>query len=53
MSRVLVVGGGVSGLAAAHRLRTLLGADADIVVVEAARSLGGKLSALELSLIHI
>ena len=48
MSRVLVVGGGVSGLAAAHRLRTLLGAEADIVVVEAARSLGGKLTALEI-----
>ncbi|MEJ2890655.1 protoporphyrinogen oxidase [Actinomycetospora aeridis] len=48
MSRVLVVGGGVSGLAAAHRLRTLLGPDADIVVVESARALGGKLSALEI-----
>lgn len=48
MTRVLVVGGGVSGLAAAHRLRTLLGPDAEIVVVEAARALGGKLSALEL-----
>lgn len=48
MTRVLVVGGGVSGLAAAHRLRTLLGPDAEIVVVEAARTLGGKLSALEI-----
>ena len=48
MTRVLVVGGGVSGLAAAHRLRTLLGPAADLVVVEAARALGGKLSALEL-----
>ncbi|WP_433787441.1 protoporphyrinogen oxidase [Actinomycetospora sp. CA-101289] len=48
MTRVLVVGGGVSGLAAAHRLRTLLGPDADIVVVEAARSLGGKIAAIEL-----
>jgi protoporphyrinogen/coproporphyrinogen III oxidase len=48
VSRVLVVGGGVSGLAAAHRLRTLLGPDAEIVVVEAARSLGGKLAALEI-----
>ncbi|MDD7936859.1 protoporphyrinogen oxidase [Actinomycetospora lutea] len=48
MTRVLVVGGGVSGLAAAHRLRTLLGPDADVVVVEAARALGGKLSALEI-----
>ena len=48
MTRVLVVGGGVSGLAAAHRLRTLLGPDAELVVVEAARSLGGKLAAIEL-----
>ena len=48
MTRVLVVGGGVSGLAAAHRLRTLLGPDAEIVVVEAARALGGKLAAVEL-----
>ncbi|HSK60031.1 MAG TPA: protoporphyrinogen oxidase [Actinomycetospora sp.] len=48
MTRVLVVGGGVSGLAAAHRLRTLLGPDAGIVVVEAARSLGGKIAAIEL-----
>jgi protoporphyrinogen/coproporphyrinogen III oxidase len=48
VTRVLVVGGGVSGLAAAHRLRTLLGPDAGIVVVEAARSLGGKIAAIEL-----
>ncbi|MFC5139406.1 protoporphyrinogen oxidase [Actinomycetospora rhizophila] len=48
MTRVLVVGGGVSGLAAAHRLRTLLGPDADLVVVESARALGGKLAALEI-----
>ncbi|MEJ2860256.1 protoporphyrinogen oxidase [Actinomycetospora flava] len=48
MTRVLVVGGGVSGLAAAHRLRTLLGPGAELVVVESARTLGGKLSALEL-----
>jgi oxygen-dependent protoporphyrinogen oxidase len=48
VTRVLVVGGGVSGLAAAHRLRTLLGPDAGIVVVEAARALGGKIAAIEL-----
>lgn len=48
MTRVLVVGGGVSGLGAAHRLRTLLGPDAEIVVVEAGRALGGKLSAVEI-----
>ena len=45
---VLVVGGGVSGLAAAHRLRTLLGPDAAITVVEAGRRLGGKLAAVDL-----
>jgi len=45
---VLVVGGGVSGLAAAHRLRTRLGDAAAVTVVESARSLGGKLAAVEL-----
>jgi protoporphyrinogen/coproporphyrinogen III oxidase len=48
VTRVLVVGGGVSGLGAAHRLRTLLGPDAAIVVVETARTLGGKIAAIEL-----
>ncbi|WP_019853554.1 protoporphyrinogen oxidase [Actinopolyspora mortivallis] len=43
MSRVAVVGGGVSGLTAAHRLRTLLGPEAEIVVVDRANRLGGKL----------
>lgn len=47
--RVLVVGGGVSGLAAAHRLRTRLGPDAAITVVESARRLGGKLEAIDLA----
>jgi protoporphyrinogen/coproporphyrinogen III oxidase len=46
--RVVVVGGGVSGLAAAHRLRTTLGAAAEIVVLESTRVLGGKLAAVEL-----
>ncbi|WP_433270453.1 protoporphyrinogen oxidase [Actinosynnema sp. CS-041913] len=40
---VAVVGGGISGLAAAHRLRCLLGAQARITVVEQADRLGGKL----------
>ena len=31
--RVAVVGAGVAGLAAAHRLRTLLGPDASVVFV--------------------
>jgi protoporphyrinogen/coproporphyrinogen III oxidase len=43
VTRVVVVGGGVSGLAAAHRLRTLLGPDATITVLEQADRLGGKL----------
>ncbi|GLZ54616.1 protoporphyrinogen oxidase [Actinomycetospora sp. NBRC 106378] len=46
--RVVVVGGGVAGLAAAHRLRTTLGDAAEIVVLESARVLGGKLAAVEL-----
>ncbi|GAA4828456.1 protoporphyrinogen oxidase [Actinomycetospora corticicola] len=46
--RVVVVGGGVSGLAAAHRLRTTLGDAAEIVVLESTRVLGGKLAAVEL-----
>lgn len=40
MAHVLIVGGGVSGLAAAHRLRTTLGPDARLTVVEASRTLG-------------
>ncbi|GAA3848524.1 protoporphyrinogen oxidase [Saccharothrix violaceirubra] len=41
--RVAVVGGGISGLAAAHRLRLLLGPAAEITVVERSDRLGGKL----------
>lgn len=40
---VAVVGGGVSGLAAAHRLRTLLGPDAAITVLESGSRVGGVL----------
>ena len=50
---VVVVGGGVSGFAAAHRLRTLLGADATITVLESTRVLGGKLAAVELAGIRL
>ena len=39
--RVVVVGGGIAGLAAARRLETL--ADAEVVLVERERELGGKL----------
>ncbi|MGH3832036.1 MAG: protoporphyrinogen oxidase [Pseudonocardiaceae bacterium] len=46
--RVAVVGGGISGLAAAHRLRTLLGTAAEIVLVEGSRRLGGALRTVEL-----
>jgi oxygen-dependent protoporphyrinogen oxidase len=40
---VAVVGGGISGLAAAHRLRTLLGRDARVTVLERGSRLGGVL----------
>lgn len=38
-----VVGGGISGLAAAYRLRTALGADADIALFDPSDRLGGVL----------
>ncbi|GAA2967367.1 protoporphyrinogen oxidase [Actinokineospora diospyrosa] len=47
--RVAVVGGGISGLAAAHRLRALLGPTAEITVVEQADRLGGKIRTTELA----
>lgn len=47
--RVAVVGGGVAGLTAAHRLRRTLGPAAEIVVVEQAEQLGGKLRTAELA----
>lgn len=43
MTRALVIGGGISGLAAALRLRELGGPELDIVVVDRAEHLGGKL----------
>lgn len=49
MNTVAVVGGGISGLTAAYRLRTLLGDVARIVVFEATGSLGGKLRTVELA----
>lgn len=46
---IAVVGGGISGLAGAYRLRTLLGQDARITVVEPTGRLGGKLRTVELA----
>lgn len=48
-ARVVVVGGGISGLAAAYRLRRLLGPSARLTVVEASAALGGKLSTRSLA----
>jgi oxygen-dependent protoporphyrinogen oxidase len=44
--RVAVVGGGVSGLAAAHRIHQLL-PDAEVLVLEASGRLGGSLHTVE------
>ncbi|MBO0848564.1 MAG: FAD-dependent oxidoreductase, partial [Pseudonocardia sp.] len=46
---VAVVGGGISGLAGAHRLRTLLGWDARITLIERTQRLGGVLRTVELA----
>jgi oxygen-dependent protoporphyrinogen oxidase len=46
---VAVVGGGVSGLAAAYRLRKLLGPLAAITVIEQTDRVGGKLRTVELA----
>jgi protoporphyrinogen/coproporphyrinogen III oxidase len=48
-ARVAVVGGGVSGLAAAYRLRMLLGPEAEIVLIDGSRRLGGALYTVELA----
>ncbi|MCQ4122296.1 protoporphyrinogen oxidase [Rhodococcus tibetensis] len=40
---VLVIGGGISGLVAAYRLRQQLGSGAHIIIAEGADELGGKL----------
>jgi len=48
VTRVAVVGGGVSGLAAAYRLRRLLGPAAAITVLEGSPRLGGALRTAEL-----
>ncbi|MET0237475.1 MAG: protoporphyrinogen oxidase [Kibdelosporangium sp.] len=46
--KVVIVGGGIAGLAAAHKLRSLLGARAAITIIESAGQLGGKLRTREL-----
>ena len=48
-AHVAVVGGGISGLAAAHRLRTLLGPAARITVLERSERLGGVLRTVDLA----
>lgn len=47
--QVAVVGAGISGLAAAYRLRTLLGPAAGITLLEGSRRLGGALRTVELA----
>jgi protoporphyrinogen/coproporphyrinogen III oxidase len=47
--RVAVVGGGISGLAAAHRLRALLGPHARITLLEQRDRLGGVLRTVDLA----
>ena len=47
--RIVVVGGGIAGLAAALRLRERAGDAAEIVVVEQADRLGGKLRTAEIA----
>ncbi len=47
--RVAVVGAGISGLAAAHRLRSLLGPDAEITLLEQRPRIGGVLRTVDLA----
>jgi oxygen-dependent protoporphyrinogen oxidase len=49
LQHVAVVGGGVSGLTAAYRLRCQLGDSATITILEAGDTLGGKLRTVELA----
>lgn len=47
--RIAVVGAGISGLAGAHRLRTLLGPSAHITLLDRADRVGGVLRTVELA----
>ncbi|WP_306363614.1 protoporphyrinogen oxidase [Nocardia sp. CC227C] len=47
--RVAVVGGGISGLVAAYRLRAALGERAELVLVEGAERVGGTLRTVEIA----
>ncbi|NMN94032.1 protoporphyrinogen oxidase [Antrihabitans stalactiti] len=47
--RFAVVGGGISGLVAAYKLRQSLGPDAEIVIAEASDRVGGKLRTVSLA----
>ena len=47
--RIAVVGAGISGLAGAHRLRTLLGAHAEIMLLERSDRVGGVLRTVDLA----
>jgi oxygen-dependent protoporphyrinogen oxidase len=49
VTRVAVVGGGITGLTAAYRLRGALGPDAVLTVVEQTRRPGGKLRTVDLA----
>jgi oxygen-dependent protoporphyrinogen oxidase len=49
MTHVAVVGGGISGLTAAYRLRRLLGPGASITLIEQSDRLGGKLRTVSLA----
>jgi oxygen-dependent protoporphyrinogen oxidase len=48
-ARVLVMGGGITGLTAAYRIRQALGDRVEITVVESASTLGGKLRTVDLA----
>lgn len=49
MARVAIVGGGITGLVSAYRLRRALGPDAEIILIEQGAVLGGKLRTVELA----